>query len=216
MRTEERCWQGRICVDVVVLTRDHSPLPESVDHALKSQRNVEVRVHRIVGESHKADCSRLDAICRARNKGKLQGSSPWLMFLDDDVTLSADCIYRLVGALSNRPGFGALAADYLSQSCSDGQSRHVGMGATLFRRSELNRIRFRYDSNRCECQCCCDDLRSLGYRIGYLPGSTAEHRPRQKRRDATDVPSSLLESPCSPSSPVGSTRHILTCFNGNH
>jgi hypothetical protein len=49
------------------------------------------------------------------------------------------------------------------------------MGATLFRRPALNRIRFRWIRDRCECQCCCDDLRRQGIGIRYAPEARAWH-----------------------------------------
>jgi hypothetical protein len=55
------------------------------------------------------------------------------------------------------------------------------MGATLFRRERLTVITFRWESERCECQCCCDDLRRAGFGIGYLPGAVASHRPSTLR-----------------------------------
>ena len=64
------------------------------------------------------------------------------MFLDDDVVLEPNCVRKLLGALQRRPQFGALAADYLGQRRSNGRSRHVAMGATLFRRSVLQQFQF--------------------------------------------------------------------------
>ena len=48
--------------------------------------------------------------------------------------------------------------------------RHVGMAATLFRRERLERLTFRWEPGKCECRCCCDDLRRAGFGIGYLAG----------------------------------------------
>src|SRR5262249_16972493 len=33
------------------------------------------------------------------------------------------------------------------------------------------------ETGRCECRCCCDDLRRAGFGIGYRPGATARHEP---------------------------------------
>src|SRR5262249_49951168 len=55
--------------------------------------------------------------------------------------------------------------------------RHVGMAAVLFRRERLARLTFRWETGKCECLCCCEDLRRAGFAIGYLPGAMAWHRP---------------------------------------
>src|SRR5262249_11374533 len=64
--------------------------------------------------------------------------------------------------------------DYRDQP-DDWPGRHVTMGATLFRRSALNLIRFRWEPGRCECQCCCDDLRRHALGIKYAQGVRARH-----------------------------------------
>lgn len=112
---------------------------------------------------------------RGRNAGKQLGDAPWVMFLDDDVALGADCIRQLVDELQDRPLYGALGADYLGERRSGILAPHVAMGATLFRRDALERIRFRWQDGRCECQCCCDDLRRMLVGIDYSATARARH-----------------------------------------
>ena len=52
---------------------------------------------------------------------------------------------------------------------------HIGMGALMLPRSVLERIEFRAEPGRCECRCCCDDLREWGFKVDYLPGYRAGH-----------------------------------------
>ena len=110
-----------------------------------------------------------------RNEGKLCGEAPWFMFLDDDVVLAPECVSNLVDELMRRPMYGALAADYLGQLRERQVAGHVAMGATLFRREALEQIRFACCEKRCECQCCCDDLRRLRWAIDYCPSAKARH-----------------------------------------
>jgi hypothetical protein len=95
------------------------------------------------------------------------------------VILDPGCVRRLADGLRARPGFAALGADYLGESTAHGAwsrpDRHIAMGATLFRRAALSQIRFRAEPNKCECLCCCDDLRRLGLAIAYLPEALAWH-----------------------------------------
>jgi hypothetical protein len=175
-------------VDVVILTRNERPLPAEVARGLQGQHGVDVRVHRIVGRPMPTDRSRWEAIARARNMGRSLGTSPWMMFVDDDVVLEPDCIRDLLDELGARDFHAALAADYLGERRADTVAHHVAMGATLFRRPVVRQIQFRWEPGRCECQCCCDDLRSKLWAIDYsasararhLPGSRCcEHRPAE-------------------------------------
>lgn len=162
-------------IDLVVLTRDPRPLHPEVERGIREQHGVQLNVHRVVGSSSAADHCRWDAIARARNAGKSMGNSGWLMFLDDDVVLDPLCVRELFGELTRRPGYAALAADYLGEAESNQIARHVSMGATLFRRAVLSRINFRWRESKCECQCCCDDLRRLRWGIDYLETAQARH-----------------------------------------
>jgi hypothetical protein len=162
-------------IDLVVLSRDESALADEVQRGIAAQADARLTIHRVTGPSRPDDANRWQTIARARNEGKTKGSSDWLMFLDDDVQLAPGCVRRLWDELQSRPAFAALAADYLGESRTDIPARHVGMGATLFRRAALRDIHFRWRPGRCECQCCCDDLRRNGYGIDYCPVAQAWH-----------------------------------------
>lgn len=120
------------------------------------------------------------------------------MLLDDDVVLDRYCVARLVEGLGNRPEFAALGADSINEM-EGGRNHwdyppHVGMAAVLFRRERLEALTFRYEHSKCECRCCCDDLRRAGHAIGYLSGAHAWHRPlpsvgRSQGEERTTAPS---------------------------
>lgn len=169
-------------VDLVVLSRDTAPLRERVQAGIDAQRDVSLCIHRIVGAPRPEDPTRWATIARARNEGKWLGQAGWLMFLDDDVVLEPGCVGRLVAGLRRRPGYAALASDYLGEIAATFASPetppHVAMGATLFRRDRLAPITFRSEPEKCECQCCCDDLRRAGHGIGYLPEAGSSHEPQ--------------------------------------
>lgn len=162
-------------IDVVILTRHATELPETVTGPLRRQRGVDIRLHRVVGTPRNEDVHRVATIARARNEGVARAQGDWVMFLDDDVELAPDCIARLHHGLVSRPEYAALAADFLGDRSLYGSSPHVAMGATLFRRASLLRSPFRWEVNKCECLCCCEDIRRRGSRIEYLSGATARH-----------------------------------------
>lgn len=167
-------------VDLIVLARDERPLHPEVERGIRQQQDVRLAVHRVIGKRLPADRCRWDAIVRARNEGKLRGSAPWLMFLDDDVVLAPACISQLVDELGRRPVYGALGADYLGQNRPGRVAQHVSMGATIFRREAIDQIYFAWREKRCECQCCCDDLRQLCWGIDYYAPAKARHLPKSK------------------------------------
>ena len=163
------------CIDVAVLSRSSAALDPRVLNGLRRQQHVALRGHRVVGALRACDPNRWAAIARARNHAVDLGDSPWLMFVDDDVLLADDAIYELYRGLLSRPRFAALAADYVGESSGGKTAEHVTMGATLFRREALRQIDFRWENEKCECRCCCEDLRGLQFEIDYLQSARAVH-----------------------------------------
>jgi hypothetical protein len=202
-------------VDIVQLTRDPSSLRDEVRAAIQCQALIVPHVYCVIGTPRSDDAHRWQTIARARNEGKTLGTSPWVMFVDDDVVLGPDCVSSLLAALQSRPEFAAFGADYLGEMKNGLEHwdypRHVGMGATLFRRDRLEAVTFRWQAGKCECQCCCDDLRSAGYGIGYRPEAIARHVPNSGRHAHTpslaNVPDDL---------PRKTPGRVLAAFDGNH
>ena len=61
-------------VDVVILTRDNSPLMPPVARAIRQQRGITLKLHRVIGSRLPTDRNRLDTIVRARNRAILRTS----------------------------------------------------------------------------------------------------------------------------------------------
>ncbi len=204
-------------IDLVLTSRGEGPIRDDVWDAIQAQVGVEIRVLRCYGPPRPGDRDRLETIVRARNEGKRLGSAPWVLLLDDDVILAPDAAARLVEALQGRPRFAAMGADYDGEmdrwTGSWDYPPHVGMGATLFRRSCLAGVTFRRETGKCECQCCCDDLRRARWGIGLVPGARAWHRPDPSRRD--DLPSDAGLAAPDDGSEARPPR-ILTAFDRRH
>lgn len=198
-------------VDVVVLSRKSEQLRREVSKALRHQIGVRLNLRRIIAVPEPQDVNRWSVIARGRNYGKQLGTSPWIMFVDDDVVLDRNCVRVLVDELRRRAEYAALAADYLGESTSGYPAHHVAMGATLFRRSGLDRIKFRFEPGKCECQCCCDDLRRLRMGIAYSEQAKAKHlKPKVDDGAACGEHSpAIVETEALPG-------RILTAFNHRH
>ena len=147
------------------------------------------------------------------------------MFLDDDVVLGAGCLGRLVRGLARRNGFAALGADSAGEMARELENwdypRHVGMAATLFRREALDRLTFRWEPGKCECRCCCLDLRRAGLRH-RLPGRGRRHGtgPIRATVDRGREPAIEPRERSRPDGELGTSlppaARILTAFDRNH
>lgn len=166
-------------VDVLMLCRPNSQPADEIIAAIQGQRGVRVHLHQGTGWRHRDDTNRWQTIARGRNRLKSCGSSPWAMFVDDDVFLGPDCVRSLLEALTQSPSLGAIAADSEGEQLHPGWAGHVGMAACMFRRDILERLEFRSTADRCECWCCCEDLRRDGWGITYCDRATATHLKRE-------------------------------------
>ena len=179
-------------VDLILLSRDLSPPRPDVWEGIRSQSGVNLVIHRQVGAARPGDRNRWETIARVRNEARTLGSSPWVMYLDDDVVLGPGSLGSLVQALEQQPRVAALGADSAGEMNRPGESwdrpSHVGMAAVMFRREVLAKITFRWEGEKCECLCCCEDLRAAGWAIGYLPGALAWHRPASSDGASAPIP----------------------------
>ena len=174
-------------MDVVVLHRPGVPPQDRVLQAIRDQRTVDVTLHLVVGAPEPHDTNRWVTIARARNMARSLGSSPWVMFVDDDVLLERDCMATLLDELQQSERMGAIAADYSDDRNRRDRVGHVAMGATLFRRRVLQRLNFRATERLCECWCACLDLRYNRMGIRYSDSAGAVHM-----RDVTGSGATLV------------------------
>jgi len=209
-------------VDLILLSRDLTPPRPDVWEGIQAQRGVVICVHRLTGTPRPEDPNRWETIARARNQGRTLGASPWVMCLDDDVVLEPDCLAQLVEGLQRRPEFAALAADSAGEMSRIWEHRdypsHVGMAAVMFRRQRLAELTFRWENGKCECRCCCEDLRAASLGIGYHPGALAWHRPLPAARSVTRASAPGRQHDRSPQAPAAARRgprpgRILAAFD---
>lgn len=167
-----------IPVDVLTVLRPGHAICPPVLEALKNQGGVRLEHHVVEGKRFPGE-GRVAAIARARNQAKTRGTAHYALFLDRDVVLPPLGIEALVYGLIFNPRYAALGINYQAEVRTP-WAAHVAMGATLFIRPILERIQFRAEGRRCECSCCCADIRRMGYGIDYVPGLRAEHLRRSR------------------------------------
>ncbi len=180
-------------VDVVLLHRPGDSPQHDVVAAIRNQQGVHVNLHVHVGHPEPTDFNRWFTIARARNQMKYHGLDPWVMFVDDDVILEPNCVFRLLCALKQNSTLAAVGADYSNDQIRLGRSGHVALGATLWRRAVLEKLQFRATQQWCECWCAAHDLRSNGIEIAYVKSAHAQHLKRSLTR--------------------GSSGHVLAAFD---
>ncbi|QEH39281.1 hypothetical protein OJF2_78960 (plasmid) [Aquisphaera giovannonii] len=204
-------------VDILLLSRDDGPLRPDVLAGIEAQRGVRVHLHRLIGDRRPDDPHRFATIARARNTGRAVGSSPYVLLLDDDVVLGLRCAATLAEGLGRRPVFAALAADSANEMRTGLEHwdypHHVSMAAAMFRRERLRQVTFRWEDGKCECRCCCEDLRREGFGIGYLREAEAWHRPSSLRAAAPAGPPSVARPPADVPALPG---RVLSTFNRRH
>jgi hypothetical protein len=165
-----------IPVDVLTVLGPGRAIREPVLSALENQGDMQLEHYVVEGTPLLPGERRADAIARARNRAKQLGTAHYAMFLDDDVVLPPRGIEKLVYALFFNPHYAAIGINYQKPvQPSHSHAVHVAMGAVLFIRPILEQIHFRTEPNKCECYCCCKDIRRMGYLIDYLPGLRAQH-----------------------------------------
>jgi hypothetical protein len=164
-----------IPVDVLTVLGPGRAILDPVLAALEDQGDVELKHYTIEGEPPMPGDRRADPIARARNRARKLGTAHYAMFLDDDVVLPPLGIEKLVYALIFNPRYAAIGIDYQGFPQRSPWTTHVAMGAVMFIRPILEQIHFRTEPGKCECLCCCNDIRRMGYLIDYLPGLKAKH-----------------------------------------
>lgn len=129
----------------------------------------------------------------ARNNVKEYGASDYVLMLDNDVAMPPGSLAEMRRFLDEHAEFGAigLCKHRRIEFPTDEAwltERHVDMSCVLFRRDVLERVTFldRHNedelgrkSRGCECINCCNDIRAMGLRIGFLPNVYADHLHRE-------------------------------------
>ncbi|MBN2326338.1 MAG: hypothetical protein JXR73_04225 [Candidatus Omnitrophica bacterium] len=121
-------------------------------------------------------------ISDARNHVKQYAISYRVLMLDNDIILPHNALKKMNQFLDEQPHFAAIALSKNRKFHVDDPvivESHVDMSCVLFRRNILNKLKFRdtrFEENPC-CQCIfmCEDIRALGFEIGFLNHYYARH-----------------------------------------
>ena len=139
-----------------------------------------------------------DGAASARNfvKAMWQPSpdrSKYVLMSDNDILMPDGSVQAMIDFLDQNEDFGAIGmqrggAPELPKTQAM-ESPHVNAGPVLFRTELYDQITY-HNNNGCECQGMSDDIRELGFRIGFIGSFTYDHIDRTKRNDFNNLQAS--------------------------
>ena len=122
-----------------------------------------------------------------RNRVKRFGETKYILAMDNDLILEKDSFSKMVEFLDIHPHFAAIAINKYKRPEGDGEgliSNHVDSAPVLWRKEILDKLTYEFRATggiiQCECQTACDDVRKMGYEIGFLTNITCKHIPDTK------------------------------------
>ena len=117
-----------------------------------------------------------------RNRVKKFGETKYILAMDNDLILEKGSLSKMVSFLNEHPHFAAIGINKYRRPEGNGEgliSKHVDSAPLLWRKEVLDKITYEFrpveDTIQCECQSACDDVRALGYEIGFLTAITCDH-----------------------------------------
>lgn len=144
-----------------------------------------------------------DGAASARNFAKEMwqnnpNRSHYILMSDNDIVLPRGSLQAMIRFLDQHPDFGAISlhrheAEQLPETEASEPS-HVNAGPVLFRTEVYDQMTY-HNNDGCECQGMSNDVRKLGYRIGYLGSWKYDHIDRTKRNDLGGQPHEQIPPP---------------------
>lgn len=125
-----------------------------------------------------------DARNNVKNMWQMSQSSYDLVLVtDNDIFFEEKSIPAMITFLEENETFGAIAL-HRDKPCAEDnlEPPHVNAGPVMYRSSVYEQIKY-HNNDGCECQGMSNDIRKLGYRIGYLKDGTYSHVFRTARED---------------------------------
>ena len=128
-----------------------------------------------------------DGAASARNHVKdmwtnYEGRSTYVLTSDNDLLLPEGSLQAMIDFLESNADYGAIALHRNQTPDRVMEDAHVNAGPVLYRSHVFEQITY-HNNSGCECQGMTNDIRNLGYRIGYLNGFQYPHIENTRRND---------------------------------
>lgn len=112
--------------------------------------------------------------------------SRYCLMTNNDLIFPCGALQAMIDFLDQNSDFGAIGLEYneapLVPDTEATESTHINAGPTLWRNELFQKIEYHYNDG-CECQGACNDLRKMGYRIGFLGSWHCDHIDDTIRED---------------------------------
>ena len=105
--------------------------------------------------------------------------SEYFLMTDNDIIVPEDSLKSMIEFLESNVDYGAISLHRTQNPDEVIEPSHINAGPVLFRSNVFEKIRY-HNKDGCECQGQSNDVRNLGFRIGYLNGFQYDHIDRTK------------------------------------
>ena len=170
-------------LDILIPCAPNRYLPQEVlDSLITEELPCRLFFGNTVGNNH---------LAKARNAvkdlwQKDPEKSKYCLMTDNDLILPHGSIQSMVKFLDQNPDFGAIGLEEkespLIPETEATEPTHVDSGPTLWRNDLFQQIRYHHNDG-CDCQGACNDLRKMGYRIGFIGSWHCNHIDDTVRED---------------------------------
>ena len=121
------------------------------------------------------------AQARQHLKDMLKSDPGYVMTTDNDIVLEKGSLLAMLDFMERNSDFGGIVISKHFRPVQVQEGRHVDASPALYRSSIYNQITY-HNRDGCECMGIANDIRNLGYRIGFLDNFQCEHIMDTKRR----------------------------------
>ena len=108
--------------------------------------------------------------------------SKYVLATDNDIILPCGSLQSMISFLNNNSDFGAISLHRNELPQTIMEPSHINAGPVLYKSFVYEQITY-HNFDGCECQGMTNDIKTLGYRIGYLPGYQYDHIENTRRNN---------------------------------
>lgn len=114
------------------------------------------------------------AQARQHLKDMLKSDPGYVMTTDNDIVLEPESLIAMISFLEENESFGGIVISKHFRPEQVHEGRHIDASPALYRKEIYDRLTY-HTNDGCECMGIANDIRSMGYKIGFLGGFKCHH-----------------------------------------
>ena len=114
------------------------------------------------------------AQARQHLKDMLKSDPGYVMTTDNDIVLEKGSLLAMISFMDQNASFGGIVISKHMRPNQVIEGRHVDASPALYRREVYDRLTY-HTNDGCECMGVANDIRGMGYKIGFLGGFKCYH-----------------------------------------